>query len=294
MAGLFYNIGACQGWNPPNNLYAPTISYLSSIYSPAGSTTLVAIFGTNFKLYSTIKFGTYTPTMIFINSQQIDFYMPSSALPGNYPVQVFNDTTPSNTIEFTVYNTPGLWYQNPTNSDIISNSNTDGLIVNGPIQINSAVNNTGYTNIGNMVFNDAYSNINSDQTISWPYYTGATITANSTGILITGNLTVNGTIYGTVSPPPSDYRIKDIIEPLNSSYTVDDLKPIKYYNKKSGKEEIGFLAHEVQESFPCLVTGEKDGSEIQTLNYIGLIGVLTKEIQNLKAEVFELKNKINK
>jgi hypothetical protein len=279
--------GACQGWNPPNNLYAPTVSYLSSNYSPNGSTTLVAIFGTNFKLYSTIKFGTYTPTMIFINSQQIDFYMPSSALPGNYIVQVFNDTTPSNTIEYTVYNTPGLWYQNPTNSDIISNSNSHGLVVNGPIEINST-----NTNIGNMIFNDE---INSNsQTISWPYYTASTITADLTGILITGNLTVNGTIYGTVGPLPSDYRIKDIIEPLNSSYTVDDLKPIKYYNKQSGKEEIGFIAHEVQEVFPSLVTGEKDGPEIQTLNYIGLIGVLTKEIQNLKAEVAELKNKINK
>lgn len=299
MAGLYLTTGACQGWNPPNNLYAPTISYLSSIYSPAGSTTLVAIFGTNFKLYSTIKFGTYTPTMIFINSQQIDFYMPSSALPGNYPVQVFNDTTPSNQIDYTIYNTPGLWYQNPTNSNIITNSNTGGLKVTGPIVINSAIDNTVYTNIGDLVFNDDYSTTDS-QTISWPNYTPATITGDSNGILITGNLTVtsdltvNGIIYGTVSPPPSDYRIKDIIEPLNSSYTVDNLKPIKYYNKKSGREEIGFIAHEVQEVFPCLVTGEKDGPDIQTLNYIGLIGILTKEIQNLKAEVAELKNQINK
>ena len=88
----------------------------------------------------------------------------------------------------------------------------------------------------------------------------------------------------------SDYRIKDIIEPLNSDlYSVDNLKPIKYFNKKSKKEEIGFLAHEVQESFPCLVTGKKDGEGLQTLNYIGLIGILTKEIQCLKADVAELK-----
>jgi ADP-heptose:LPS heptosyltransferase len=44
-------------------------------------------------------------------------------------------------------------------------------------------------------------------------------------------------------------------------YSVDNLKPIKYFNKKSGKEDIGFIAHEVQENFPCLVTGEKDGEE---------------------------------
>jgi hypothetical protein len=137
-----------------------------------------------------------------------------------------------------------------------------------------------------LAFNDAYS-VSNSQTISWPYTTSK-ITADLNGILITGDLTVSGIIFGTISPP-SDYRIKDIIEPLNSSYTVDDLKPIKYYNKKSGKEEIGFIAPEVQEVFPCLVIGEKDGPDIQTLNYMGLIGVLTKEIQNLKAEMAELK-----
>jgi hypothetical protein len=286
MSGLYLTSGACQGWAPPNNLYTPTISYLSSIYSPAGSNTLVAIFGTNFKLYSTIKFGTFTPTMIFINSQQIDFFIPSSALPGNYPVQVFNDTTGSNVVEYTIYNTPGLWYQSPTNSNIISNSNTNGLLVSGPIKINNDTNNT---NIGNLIFNNDITS--SGQTISWPNYSAATITANSNGILINGNLNVTGTINGTIIPTPSDYRIKDVIEPLNSSYSVDNLKPIKYYNKQSGKEEIGFIAHEVQEIFPCLVTGEKDGYVIQTLNYIGLIGVLTKEIQNLKAEVAALKSK---
>jgi hypothetical protein len=289
MSSLYLTTGACQGWVPPNNLYAPTITYLSSDYSPTGSNTLIAIFGTNFKLYSTIKFGTYTPTMIFISSLQIEFYMPSSALPGNYPVQVFNDTTPSNVVDYTVYSSPGLWYQNPINSGIISNSNTEGLLVNGPIKINSIINGISYTNIGDLIFND---NADTGQTISWPNYSPATISADSNGIVITGNLNVTGTI--TQGYIPSDYRIKDIIEPLNSSYSVDNLKPIRYYNKKSGKEEIGFIAHEVQEVFPYLVTGEKDGPDIQTLNYMGLIGVLTKEIQNLKAEVSELKKQINK
>jgi len=286
MSGLYFTTGACQGWAPPNNISGVTISYLSSIYSPAGSNTLVAIFGTNFKLYSTIKFGTYSPTMIFINSQQIDFYMPTSALPGNYPVQVFNDNTGSNVIEYTIYNNPGLWYQSPGNSNIISNSNTNGLLVSGPIKIN---NDTDNTNIGNLIFNNNSSN--SGQTISWPKYSSAKITANSSGILINGNLNVTGTINGTNIPSQSDYRIKDIIEPLNSSYSVDNLNPIKYINKNSQKVEIGFLAHEVQDVFPYLVTGEKDGPDIQTLNYIGLIGILTKEIQILKTEVAALKQR---
>ena len=126
----------------------------------------------------------------------------------------------------------------------------------------------------------------SNQYIQWSG-TGTSITATSGTVNIAGDLYVSGNI--TATGTISDYRIKDIIEPINSSYSVDNLKPVKYFNKKSKKEEIGFIAHEVQESFPCLVTGEKDGKELQTLNYMGLIGILTKEIQILKAEVAELK-----
>ena len=49
------------------------------------------------------------------------------------------------------------------------------------------------------------------------------------------------------------------------------------------------MAHEVQESFPYLVTGEKDGEKIQTLNYTGLIGVLVQEIIDIKKELKETK-----
>ena len=80
---------------------------------------------------------------------------------------------------------------------------------------------------------------------------------------------------------------------LNELDSVDLLKPIKYTQKDTNKPNIGFLAHEVQEIFPFLVEGVKDGETTQSLNYIGLIGVLTKEIQDLKHRVKELENKIN-
>ena len=108
---------------------------------------------------------------------------------------------------------------------------------------------------------------------------------------ITQNLAVDGTTTLASVALISDYRIKDIIEPLNDIYSVDNLKPIKYLNKKSGTIEIGFIAHELQEVFPYLVTGEKDGPETQTVNYIGLFGILVQEIQKLKSEVSELKNR---
>jgi hypothetical protein len=53
--------------------------------------------------------------------------------------------------------------------------------------------------------------------------------------------------------------------------------------------EIGFLAHEVQEHFPYLVIGDKDGVNTQSINYTGLIGVLVQEIKDIKKELKETK-----
>jgi hypothetical protein len=301
MSGLPFNATLCQGWSTPGTNYAvPTINYLSGTYSPAGGTTLVAIFGTNFKLYSTIKFGSFKPTMIFISSQQIDFYVPTTANFGTYPVQVFNDIYESNIITYELDDVPGFWRLSPVYSEVIENTNYSGLFIAGPIQINNSINsNTGSTVPGDLVFNNnIVNNISNNQSIIWKdtcsitaYFDTTYTPAPTPTVFILGDLSVAGNIYAYNINNVSDYRIKDIIEPLKDSdlYSVDNLNPVKYFNKKSGKEEIGFLAHEVQESFPCLVTGEKDGENMQTLNYVGLIGILTKEIQLLKAEVAELK-----
>jgi hypothetical protein len=68
------------------------------------------------------------------------------------------------------------------------------------------------------------------------------------------------------------------------------LNPVTYINKQTKKQDIGLIAHELQEYYPELVTGEKDGSETQTVNYIGLIPILINEIKNMKTEIKELKN----
>jgi len=106
---------------------------------------------------------------------------------------------------------------------------------------------------------------------------------------IYGDLNVYGKVSANAFITLSDYRIKENIQLLNESYTVDKLIPVAYTNTQIHKEDIGFLAHEVQEVYPCLVTGEKDGSQLQTINYTGLIPILVKEIQELKKEIQELK-----
>jgi hypothetical protein len=86
----------------------------------------------------------------------------------------------------------------------------------------------------------------------------------------------------------SDYRIKEEIQELDDTFTVDNLRPVIYKNTKTGNQDIGLIAHELQEIFPFLVTGDKDGEKLQTINYIGLIPLLIKEIKELKSTLSTL------
>lgn len=92
----------------------------------------------------------------------------------------------------------------------------------------------------------------------------------------------------------SDYRIKENIKPLDNTFTVKYLNPVIFTNLKTNQLDIGLLAHEVGDFFPELVRGVKDGTQLQSIHYIGLIPILIKEIQNLQKEIEEIKNIINK
>jgi len=115
-------------------------------------------------------------------------------------------------------------------------------------------------------------------------------TTPSTGL----SLTANGTIQANQFNSTSDYRIKENIIPLSKLsdqhiYTIDNLEPCLYENKILKQLDLGLIAHEVQEHFPFLVTGNKDDDKYQAINYIGLIPLLIHEIKQLK-EI--LKNKL--
>lgn len=101
-------------------------------------------------------------------------------------------------------------------------------------------------------------------------------------------------IRSTKFTSTSDYRIKkDVIPISDTSYNIDNLKPVTYTNTINNQQDIGLIAHEIQEEFPFLVTGEKDGEHNQTVNYIGLIGILINEIQQLKKKEIYHSTKIN-
>lgn len=71
---------------------------------------------------------------------------------------------------------------------------------------------------------------------------------------------------------------------------IDNLRPVTYTNKISGSQDIGLIAHKLQEQYPFLVIGEKDGPQHQSVNYTGLIPILIKEIKELKEQVKTLES----
>jgi hypothetical protein len=118
------------------------------------------------------------------------------------------------------------------------------------------------------------------------YLNGTTTYFNS----LTGNS--GATVTATSFTATSDYRIKENVKPLDDTFTVDNLRPVIYTLKDTTQQGLGLIAHELQEEYPFMVTGEKDGDKTQSVNYTYLIGILVKEIQDLKQTVSIMKTQI--
>jgi hypothetical protein len=152
----------------------------------------------------------------------------------------------------------------------------------------SVMNINGGKKSGNVVFNPSYNVDPSDPSPNVIIERGKLLIQNQTNISDSYVLYVNGNAYATSYSSASDYRIKENIQLLDERFTVDYLKPVHYLNTKTGKQDIGLIAHELQEIFPELVNGKKDDEELQAINYIGLIPILIKEIQELKRKLYQL------
>lgn len=104
---------------------------------------------------------------------------------------------------------------------------------------------------------------------------------------------------GTLFSTSSDYRLKNVIEPVeNGIERINKLNPVKFAWIETGKEEEGFIAHEVDEIFNDAVGGEKDaikedGSiDAQTMDYGRITPLLVKAIQEQQTIIDDLKARI--
>jgi hypothetical protein len=91
----------------------------------------------------------------------------------------------------------------------------------------------------------------------------------------------------------SDIRLKNInsyienaVEKLSTLQTIN----FCYKDDKTNKQNLGLIAQEVEKIFPELI--DKNGEDMLGVRYTELVPVLIKAIQELKAEIDELKTKI--
>jgi hypothetical protein len=105
------------------------------------------------------------------------------------------------------------------------------------------------------------------------------------------NLNIINALTASSYVVSSDYRIKTNVTKLDNMFTVDNLRPVKYMQTLINKQQYGLIAHELQQYYPNLVFGEKDGPDLQRVNYTGLIAILINEIIQLEREFTELEKK---
>lgn len=114
----------------------------------------------------------------------------------------------------------------------------------------------------------------------------------STDIPITYQLEVSGSIKasGTVIQG-SDKRLKENIEPIPFALDkVKDLRGVNYNLTGNSGLEAGFIAQEVQEVIPEVVSEDKNG--YLGINYSGVIPYLVEAVKELKEEIKDLKSKL--
>ena len=105
--------------------------------------------------------------------------------------------------------------------------------------------------------------------------------------------TTSSTTYTTTS----DYRRKENITPVvNGLERVQKLNPVSYtwIDDEAKIVEEGFLAHEVQEAgWETGVGGEKDGEDVQSMDYGRITPLLVKAIQEQQTTIENLTARLN-
>ena len=175
-----------------------------------------------------------------------------------------------------------------------TNSGSVPLTVTGAsgqsVNIFDVKNNSGAVIVG-VGSNGAVTFSNNTNSSTTNVYAAVMISAG--GLYVHQDLRVAGQTNSSTFNATSDYRLKTNVQPLSELRTVDRLIPCEY-DMSGGLYQMGFIAHEVQDVFPFLVSGEKDGEAMQTINYNGFIALLVKEIQELKRENRSLRSRVEK
>ncbi len=113
---------------------------------------------------------------------------------------------------------------------------------------------------------------------------------------VDGDINASGSVRAGGVALTSDSRLKRNIEPLSSSIDqIMELNPVIYDKKSSissndyNTTEVGFVAQELQKIFPDLVEEDRSEDKVLSVQYIQLIPVLVKALQEQQKEIEELR-----
>jgi Chaperone of endosialidase len=186
------------------------------------------------------------------------------------------------------------------NGSLIANNGAtvgSGATITGTSSINASSNSATNINTGSSTSTATIGNSSDTVAIAGGTVTMANISSNTgaqTGYLCwsSGGITYDGTNTCLVSAA----RFKKDIAPLADGLDeVLQLKPVSFFYRNPfpgdlnmANEQIGFIAEDVAQVEPRLVTYDKDG-QLHGVRYEQMSALLTKGEQELQAEVTELR-----
>jgi hypothetical protein len=104
---------------------------------------------------------------------------------------------------------------------------------------------------------------------------------NANGVV--GSISTSGSV--TTYNVTSDYRLKEDLQEIKGLEKVQAIKVYDYKWKSDDSRMHGVLAHELADVLPYAVHGEKDGIEMQGVDYSKIVPVLIKAIQELNDKI---------
>lgn len=177
----------------------------------------------------------------------------------------------------------------------------DGGFYTGGVISSYYGSNQGQVRMGDVAFLDtSFGTYGSFATLKFNLHNGAGYTdimlvhGNGTIQLpTTGSVAVGGSVVvaGTVTAS-SDIRLKTNVKPIEKALSkLMKIKGVKFdRNDLDLKNQIGFIAQDLEEVFPELVVTEQSEKAFKSVNYGGMTAVLAQAIKELKYEINQLRD----
>jgi hypothetical protein len=117
---------------------------------------------------------------------------------------------------------------------------------------------------------------------------------------VTGDINASGNSRAATHVTTSDARLKRNIQPIGEALgIVSQLRPVTYEKRASlssndySMKQMGFIAQELEKVLPNSVQTDKSADAIKSVDYISIIPVLTKALQEQQALIAKQQQEID-